>query len=118
MTLEAVKTFSEYIAEKSPPTFDQEFLDRITRAADQLEDIAAERNALNAKKNAVITNLETYGLDTKAVMDVFKFMQLDEGVRKNYDLSYAIARKAMGAPLQDDLFAAAAKNAVSRHSNR
>lgn len=99
-------------------SFDQDFMDRITAAASELDVIAEERKEVNAKKNLVISRLEKYGLNRHAVTAVFRYLKLDEDARDNFDLSYAIARKATGSPLQDDLFEASATHAVKKHTQR
>lgn len=94
----------------------QEFLDKLKAANEELNEIAAERKELNDKKGAIFANFERYGLNKHAVRAAIKYNSMDPEQRDNFDLSYAVMRKALGQPVQDDMFIAAAEATVRDHA--
>lgn len=92
--------------------FDQEFLQKLVDARDKLEDITSQRASLNAASTAIFASLDTYGLNRNALRAAILYTKMDEDKRENYDLSYLISRKALGVPVQADLFEEKAKAEV------
>lgn len=100
------------------PSFDPAFMQHVVAAQEKLYNIASRRSELNSEANAVIAGLEKYGLNKHAVRAAIKYHGMDPKQRETYDLSYAVARKALGQPLQDDLFVVAAQRAVDQHKSK
>lgn len=94
---------------------DAKFMEKIRKASDELDDIAAQRSELNAKSQAVFARFDRDGLNRHAVRSARAYMKLDPEKRQNYDFSYQVMRKALGAPIQDDLFENYMKNQVTSH---
>lgn len=94
---------------------DAEFMEKLRKASDELDDIAARRSELNANSQAVFARFDRDGLNRHAIRAARAYMKLDPEKRENYDLSYQVMRKALGAPVQDDLFEAYARKQVTSH---
>lgn len=94
---------------------DAEFMEKLRQASDELDDIAARRSELNANSQAVFARFDRDGLNRHAIRAARAYMKLDPEKRENYDLSYQVMRKALGAPVQDDLFEAYARKQVTSH---
>lgn len=92
--------------------FDQSFLQKLIDARAKLEDIANQRSSLNAASTAIFASLDVYGMNREALRAAIRYTKMDEDQRENYDLSYLISRKAMGHPVQADLFEEKAKAEV------
>ena len=71
------------------------------------DEIADSRAALNAKLAAGKTDLIDKGFNKHALAAAIKYSKTEEDKRENFDLTYLYCRKALGVPVQDDLFAAA-----------
>lgn len=114
-------TNAELMAEKqeqlTQSAMDQKFLDTITKAHDSLQQIKTRREALNAEKQEVIATLVDMGLDRNAVKSAMQYAETPVDKRQLFDLSYAATRKALGVPMQDDLFVAQAQRAVDAHQH-
>lgn len=98
--------------------YDQEFLNELVEAEKDLAEIDDERAELNARKGEITARLVNKGLNKDAVNAAIKYFRTEEDKRQNFDLSYAITRKALGVPIQDDLFVAAAQRAVDKHGRK
>ena len=92
--------------------FDPGFMQKLVDARDKLDDIASQRTSLNAASTAIFASLDTYGLNRNALRAAINYTKMDEEKRENYDLSYLISRKALGVPVQADLFEEKAKAEV------
>lgn len=106
------KAHAEPAAEegKTPEIFkaeDPKFMKKIVDGANKINEIKDKRKALSADIAAVMANFESDGLNKKAVKAAMTYVDLDDKERDNYDLSYTITRKALGVPVQGDLFEAA-----------
>lgn len=97
--------------------FNNDFLQKLVDARNKLDDIASHRSSLNAASTAIFASLDVYGLNREALRSAIRYTKMDEEGRENYDLSYLISRKALGQPVQADLFEEKAKAEV-RHFNR
>lgn len=95
--------------------FDQDFLDLIAKTEQDLLEVDDSRAELNARKAAMMAKLVDKGLNKDAVKAAFKYFRTPEEKRERFDLSYQVVRKALGCPMQDDLFVAAAQKTVDNH---
>lgn len=86
---------------------DPKFMQKLRDGAKKIEDIKEKRKAMSADIQAVYANFEAEGLNRKAVKAAISYVGMDEDEQQNYDLSYKITRKALGKPVQGDLFEAA-----------
>ncbi|MBT3042216.1 MAG: DUF2312 domain-containing protein [Candidatus Thiodiazotropha sp. (ex Codakia orbicularis)] len=82
----------------------QELLSAITTIHERVRAQKEERQAINKSISAAYSELESEGLNKKAVKDVIKLFEMDEDQRRIYDLSASVVRKALRMPLQGDLF--------------
>ncbi|MEW7987695.1 MAG: GapR family DNA-binding domain-containing protein [Candidatus Thiodiazotropha sp.] len=83
---------------------DPELLSKITEIHERVRSQKEERQAINKSISAAYSELESEGLDKKAVKDVIKLFDMNEDQRWNYDMSASVVRKALRIPLQGDLF--------------
>lgn len=70
--------------------------------ARQVVDLRKQREETNAEIAEVRAKVEALGVQKKAFDDAVRYQQADPEKRQGYDLSYSIARKAVGLPM--DLF--------------
>lgn len=98
-------------------SFDAEFLAELKDFEAKLADIDFERAALNSKKKDLTTSLINRGMNKEAIMAAIRYYRTVEEKREAFDLSYAIMRKALGVPIQDDLFVAFMQHSVDKHIN-
>ncbi|MEW8042043.1 MAG: GapR family DNA-binding domain-containing protein [Candidatus Thiodiazotropha endolucinida] len=82
----------------------QELLSKIIDIHEKVRSQKEERQAINKSISAAYSELESEGLDKKAVKDVIKIYEMDEDQRWIYDMSASVVRKALRIPLQGDLF--------------
>ncbi len=76
----------------------------IVKAVADITKLKEERAAVNERIGAIRLDLEAKGIPRKAFDRVMADQALDPEVRNAVDLAYAIAREAVGHPLQGDLF--------------
>lgn len=76
----------------------------IAQAVADVTKLKEERAAVNEQIGAIRLDLEAKGIPRKAFDRVMADQALDPEVRNSTDLAYAIAREAVGHPLQGDLF--------------
>lgn len=95
--------------------FDEDLMSELRQAEKKLGDIDDARAELNAKKAEIVARLVNKGFNKDGVKAAFKYFRTPVEKRKHFDLSYAATRKALGCPIQDDLFVAAAQRAVDQH---
>ncbi len=76
----------------------------IARAVANVTKLKEERSAVNEEIGAIRLDLEAKGIPRKAFDRVMADQALDPEVRNSINLAYAIAREAVGHPLQGDLF--------------
>lgn len=94
---------------EKPDVFKQEdpkFMDKLKAAGEKYDAIKGERKKLNASMEELMATFENDGLNRKAVKAAISYVSMNEKDQQNYDLSYTIMRKAMGQPVQGDLFEA------------
>ena len=92
--------------------WDRGTLERVKEFSDLVADVKDSRSALNAKLAAGKTGLIDMGFNKDALEAAIKYSNTPEEKRENFDLSYLFCRKALGHPVQDDLFAAAMQQQV------
>lgn len=95
--------------------YDEGTLELIRRTNEELDRIADEREELNHAKGEAIARLKNKGIPVDAFTAARKYIRTKEEKRAGWDLAYQFCRKALGEPLQDDLFEAAARRQVENH---
>ncbi len=96
--------------EKRTPSASDPKLDQaIAKAFATIDQLVEERAEINAKIAAEVQTLEAqFGLNRHAVRYVLQYRKMAEDKRETLDLSYFIARRAAGAPVQSDMFLSSA----------
>jgi len=94
---------------------DPDFMKKLSTASEEFSQIKIDRQELNDAANMIMARFEKYGLNKHAVKAAMRYQGMDKKLRDNYDLSYAVMRKAQGSPLQDDLFVAQAAKTINDH---
>ena len=89
-----------------------EFMQKLSNASEEVETINLKRKELNDQLSLIMARFENHGLNKEAVRASIRYNDMNEKQRENYDISYAIMRKAQGQPLQDDLFVASAHRTI------
>lgn len=97
--------------------YDQDTLDLIRDVNEKLDAIADEREELNHAKGEAIAKLKNRGIPVDAFTAARKYVKTQEEKRAGWDLAYQFCRKALGEPMQDDLFAAEVQEQVDRHQS-
>jgi len=84
---------------------DEAFLRELRDAAAEMDSINDRRADLNAAKKAIVERLQAeYGCNRHAMKAAMQYVKLPDDKRKNFDLTYQVTRRALGAPVQADLF--------------
>ena len=99
-------------AETKESIWDKDTMKRVQVFAELVEEIAGSREALNAKLAAGKLGLIDDGFNKDALEAAIKYAKTPEEKRENFDLTYLYCRKALGAPVQDDLFSVAAQQQI------
>ncbi len=106
-------------AEKGTPAdlqeesiWDSGTLKLVNEFAKTVEDVGKAREALTAQIAAGKTALIDCGFNKDALEAAIKYSRTPEDKRENFDLTYLYVRKALGTPIQDDLFVAAVQEQV------
>lgn len=95
---------------------DEAFMERIRDAAEQLEGINERRSQLSADRTAVLEGLAAdHGVNKHAMLAAIRYCDLKDKAKENWDLTYQVTRKALGAPVQMDLFEAQLERGVKQH---
>jgi uncharacterized protein (UPF0335 family) len=76
----------------------------IVAAQAKIEKIEDERAAMNADKKSIIERLEVRGINKHALKLAFRYAKMDSKQREGFDVAYKVVRRAIGLPLQGDLF--------------
>ena len=74
-------------------------------AVNQIKQLDVEASALNAKKEEIRQRMESKGINRHALAASVRISKMDEDKLDGYDLSLLILRRAIGNPMQPDLFA-------------
>lgn len=112
MTLTAVQNTTEEDLPEEESIWDEETLTAVRDFSDELDRIAGERELLNSEKAVATTKLTNMGFNSEALKAAISYHKTPEEKRRNFDLSYQFARRALGCPVQDDLFVAAMQKQV------
>lgn len=88
-------------------------LKQISKYGDLIADINKKREALNTQKAAGKAALVEIGFNKESLVAALSYANTPEKDRLNWDESYIFARKALGCPLQEDLFMAAMADTVT-----
>lgn len=79
-----------------------EMLDSIREVRDELQKCADDRKHANEYASELRARLVTAGLSKEAVKHAMKYLELNDNERAKYDISMALVRRALGAPMQID----------------
>ncbi len=93
--------------------WNKETLDKIIQFAEKRSQVKADRKALSDQLSAAKSTLIAMGFNGDAMEAAIKYSETEDDKRENFDLSYLVCRKALGHPVQDDLFVAAMREQVS-----
>ncbi len=85
-------------------TWDSNTAASLAEFGELVEDVAKKRKALNDKIAAGKSDLVSQGFNPDAIKAALAYNKLPEADRANFDLSYIYTRKAIGCPVQSDLF--------------
>ncbi len=92
--------------------WDADTLQRVRDFSETVSEVKSAREALNAQLAAAKTKLIDDGFNKDALEAAIKYARTEEDKRQNFDLTYLYCRKALGHPIQDDLFMAATQQQV------
>lgn len=81
----------------------EDVMARIRGAHEAITSWEDERAALNAKIEAEFAMLEKYGVNKHAFRQARRYAKSDEKQRTGLDGSYALCRRALGQPFQEEL---------------
>jgi len=94
---------------------DEAFLQELRDAAAEMDSINDQRAELNASKKAIVERLQAqYGCNRQAMKAAIQYSKLPDDKRENFDLTYQVTRRALGAPMQADLFDAQLQKTTER----
>ncbi len=94
-------------------TWDQNTAASLAEFGELVEDVGKKRKALNDKIAAAKSDLVSQGFNADAIKAAIAYHKTSEDQRANFDLSYIYTRKALGVPVQSDLFEAASLDQVT-----
>ena len=93
--------------------WDSDTLKQIAKYGELIAGITKKREALNTQKAAGKAALVEIGFNKESLTAALSYANTPEKDRLNWDESYIFARKALGCPLQEDLFVAAMADTVT-----
>lgn len=85
-------------------TWDANTAANLATFGDLVADVDKKRKALNDKIAAGKSDLVSQGFNADAIKAALAYNKASEIERTNFDLSYIFTRKALGCPVQSDLF--------------
>ena len=97
-------------------SFDPALLEDVRNAFDLLETIGAKRDALNAEKKAALSKLKAQHMNSAGITLAMQYCRLDDRQRINFDITYQFVRRALGMPVQADLFEATVAHQAQKHT--
>ena len=77
---------------------------KIADAYKKINEAKLERGSANANIADQLTSLEAEGISKKAMRMAMTYVEMDEDQRLGFDIAYAVAREALGQPIQGDMF--------------
>lgn len=84
------------------PRPDPHITKMIVDAKKKIDDLAQERQEINAEIASIIEKLESQGIDRHTFRYQCKIMGKDAAKRETIDLTSVLVRQALGAPIQTD----------------
>ena len=94
-------------------TWDDDTLEQVEQHAATSADIKKKRKALNDELAASKSKLVAIGMNADALKAAISYANTPEDERGTWDQTYLFARKALGCPIQEDLFMAAMSGSVT-----
>lgn len=94
-------------------TWDANTAASLAEFGELVEDVGKKRKALNDKIAAGKSDLVSQGFNPDAIKAALAYHKTSEADRANFDLSYIYTRKALGCPVQSDLFEQASLDQVT-----
>ena len=94
-------------------TWDQDTLAQVDNYAAVVADVSKRRKALNDELAASKSALVAIGMNKDALAAANSYARTPEDERRNWDQTYIFARRALGCPLQEDLFVASMQSSVT-----
>jgi len=92
-----------------------DFLQEIRNAVQTLKEIDAKRKDLTASKTATVERLAAdHAVNKAAMLAAMRYVDLKDKDKENWDLTYQVVRKALGDPVQQDLFDAQLQRGVEQ----
>lgn len=88
-------------------------LTAVSSFAATVSEIAKKRQALNDEKAAAQSALVAIGFNKDALKAAISYAGTPEDERDSWDRTYIYARRALGCPIQEDLFVAAMGDSVT-----
>jgi hypothetical protein len=85
-------------------TWDEDTLEQVEQHAATTADIKKKRKALNDELAASKSKLVAIGFNADALKAAISYANTPEDDRGTWDQTYIFARKALGCPIQEDLF--------------
>ncbi|WP_435310656.1 hypothetical protein [Primorskyibacter sedentarius] len=82
----------------------QEKMNRISECFDRIEQLKDERKQTQAEIQAAREEIVALGIPKKAFDMALAYSKMDEEQRKGFDTAYTLVRKAIGLPVQAELF--------------
>ena len=109
------ETETEASNEEHKPTLQERLVEAMQQGSSDIEeaalvavqdmiDLDKQSSAINSKKQEIRDRMETMGINRHALAAAVKVHKMDGDKMDGYDLSIAILRKAIGKPVQQDLF--------------
>lgn len=93
-------------------TEDPKFMTKLREGAEKVAAFVIKRTEVNKDIAAEMAKFESDGLNRKAVKAAMSYIDMNEKDQQNYDLTYNVMRKALGQPVQGDLFEAAVASEI------
>lgn len=94
-------------------TWDANTAAEVAEYGELVIDVEKQRKALNDKLSAGKSNLVSKGFNKDAIQAAVAYSKTAESERANFDLSYIYTRRALGCPVQSDLFEQASLDQVT-----
>lgn len=94
-------------------TWNADTMTAVDRHAALVADIKKQRKALNDEMAASKSNLVAIGMNAEALAAAQAYANSGDDERRNFDETYIFARRALGCPIQEDLFTAAMRDELT-----
>lgn len=87
---------------KGPPPPNPKVVKKVEGIINDMKTLEAQRKEINDKISALIEGAEAMGINRHALRAAKQYGEMSERKREAYDLSYTLARLAVGMPIQTD----------------